>query len=65
MKNNVGLIDRWIRVCLGVAMILFAAMSPDVPYAFIGWLGIIPLVTGLLGWCGIYRVLGISTKKND
>ena len=63
MKRNVGLIDRSIRVWLGIAMISFAVMSPETPYSILGWLGVIPLVTGLAGRCGLYKLLGISTAR--
>ncbi|MGI9351518.1 MAG: YgaP family membrane protein [Rhizobiaceae bacterium] len=63
MKRNVGLIDRSIRVWLGIAMIFFALVSPETPFSFLGWLGIIPLVTGLTGRCAIYKLIGISTAR--
>ncbi|MDJ0612717.1 MAG: DUF2892 domain-containing protein [Rhizobiaceae bacterium] len=64
MNINVGIADRTIRIWLGIGMVLFAYMRPDLPYAFIGWLGVIPLATGLFGWCGIYKLFGITTVKN-
>lgn len=58
-KNNVGKADRIIRVILGVLLIgnvFFALQHP------IGWVGVILLVTGLLGICPLYSLLGINTK---
>ena len=64
MKVNVGIGDRAIRIWIGLAMIFFAYMNPDLSYGFIGWFGFIPLVTGIVGWCGLYRLLNITTVKN-
>ena len=64
MQINVGAVDRIVRVWIGIAMVLFAYMQPDVPYSFIGWLGVIPFFTGLFGWCGLYKILGFTTAKN-
>jgi len=58
-KNNVGKIDRVIRVVLGVLLI------GNVFYAFqhpIGWIGVILLITGIVGMCPIYSLLGVNTK---
>ena len=59
LKNNVGKIDRIIRIVLGVLLIgnvFFALQSP------IGWIGVILLVTGIAGICPLYSVLGMNTK---
>jgi len=58
MSTNVGKIDRIIRVAIGLAIIsqVFIGL-----HTLWGWIGIIPLLTGLLGWCGLYTVLGIRT----
>jgi hypothetical protein len=58
MKQNVGSIDRVIRVGAGVALIaasLFGAIG------LWGWLGVIPLATGLFGFCPAYMPFGLST----
>ena len=61
MSLNVGGIDRTLRIVVGIALIastfVVPAMSPW------GWLGIIPLATGLIGWCPAYLPLGIKTCK--
>ena len=59
-KNNMGKVDRIIRVILGVLLIgnvFFALQTP------IGWLGVILLVTGIAGICPLYSLLGINTKS--
>lgn len=53
--TNEGPIDRATRVGLGAAVL---SLGSSTPWA---WLGLIPLVTGLIGFCPLYRVFGIST----
>ena len=57
MKKNIGQLDRLMRVFLGLALIVFAAVMNQ-PWAY---LGIVPLVTGLAGHCPAYRLIGLST----
>lgn len=59
MKPNVGTVDKWLRVALGVALIVWAATGGPAW----AWLGLIPLLTGLFGFCPLYRLLGISTCR--
>ena len=61
MKKNVGSVERAIRVIAGIAILSLAFVGPQSPWAY---LGIIPLATGLMGWCPAYALLGISTCKN-
>ncbi len=61
MKKNIGTTDRVIRIVLGL-LILFLG------YYYQTWwgiVGIIPLATGLMGWCALYTMFGISTKKGS
>ena len=60
MKKNVGSIERAIRVIAGIAILSLAFVGPQSPWAY---LGIIPLATGLIGWCPLYTLLNISTCK--
>lgn len=53
--------DRLSRIAAGVILIGFALITGNV----VGWFGIIPLVTGIIGWCPIYRPLGINTCKTE
>jgi len=62
MKQNVGTVDRVIRVIIGLA-VLSLIFILDGGIRFIGLLGLIPLVTGILGWCPLYVLFKISTKK--
>ncbi len=62
MGHNVGTVDRVIRILLGVVILgLYGALEP--PLRYVTLIGLIPLGTGLLGQCLLYRVLGISTAK--
>ncbi len=65
MKVNEGTIDRAVRVLLGLALISLVYVGPKTPW---GWIGLLPLATGLIGFCGLYALLGISTcpaKRKD
>ena len=56
--TNVGSVDRALRVIVGLALIAMVFVGPQTPW---GWLGLIPLVTGLVRFCPLYRLLGLST----
>lgn len=58
MKKNEGTIDRALRIIVGVVLIALVFVGPQTPW---GWIGVIPLVTGLVGWCPAYRLLGLRT----
>lgn len=62
-KTNEGTIDRVLRVILGAALILGYFLNSDGAYSWLYLLGVIPLATGILGWCGLYAVFGINTCK--
>jgi hypothetical protein len=61
MTPNVGGIDRIVRIALGTVLLALAATGTVGVW---GWLGLLPLATGLLGWCPPYSLLGINTCKN-
>ena len=58
MNSNVGGIDRILRIIVGLALIALVFVGPQTPR---GWSGVVPLLTGLIGWCPPYAILGIST----
>ena len=58
MKRNVGPLDRIIRITLGIILIA-AALTGYVGWW--GWIGIVPLATGLMSSCLLYSLLGINT----
>ena len=57
MKANVGGIDKILRIVVGLALIAWAILGGPVW----AWIGVVPLATGLLGWCPAYTLLGIKT----
>jgi hypothetical protein len=61
MSINEGTLDRIVRVVFGLVLVALALVGPRTP---LGWLGIIPLVTGAVGFCPLYRVIGIRTTKH-
>jgi O-antigen ligase len=60
MKHNVGGIDRIARIVIGLVLIALAATGSIGAW---GWLGLVPLATGAIGWCPPYGLLGINTCK--
>jgi hypothetical protein len=60
MPINEGGIDRALRIIVGLAIISLVFVGPKSPWA---WLGLVPLVTGLVGFCPAYTLLGIRTCK--
>ena len=64
MNANVGGIDRILRIVVGIVLISLAALGIVGAW---GWIGVVPLLTGLFSWCPLYPLLGINTcpmKKN-
>jgi hypothetical protein len=58
MKANVGGIDRGLRVLVGIALIALTLMGTIGAW---GWIGVVPLLTGLVGSCPAYSLLGMNT----
>ena len=58
MKINVGNMDRALRIIVGIILITLAATGIFAPW---GWIGIIPLVTGIIKSCPLYSILGMNT----
>jgi hypothetical protein len=58
LPRNEGTVDRTLRVIVGIALIAVVFIGPQTPW---GWVGVIPLVTGLVGSCPVYRLLGMNT----
>ena len=63
MSVNVGTLDRILRLVIGTALLYFALLAQPTGYNWIGWLGIIPIVTALVGNCPLYSILGIRTCR--
>jgi len=62
MKKNVGKVDRWIRIVLGIVLLslLFLLQGGA---RWIGLVGLIPLVTGIVNYCPLYALFKIDTTK--
>jgi len=58
MKVNVGGMDRILRIVVGAALILWAALLGGPVWA---WIGVVPLATGLVKFCPVYTILGMNT----
>jgi hypothetical protein len=61
---NTGRVDRAIRLVLGVVVLgLYGATDP--PLKYVTLLGLIPVATGLSGFCPLYRLFGVSTCRTS
>jgi len=60
MNKNVGSVERVIRILVGLILVSLVFVGPQNPWF---WLGVIPLLTGLVGWCPPYALLGMNTCK--
>lgn len=58
MRTNEGNVDRVLRVVVGAGVLSLAFIGPQTSWAY---LGVIPLLTGLVGYCPVYALFGIST----
>lgn len=62
MKANIGILDRVLRIGAGVVLIGLAATGTIGPW---GYIGLIPLLTGLVSICPLYSMLGINSCPRD
>ncbi|MFO1415398.1 MAG: DUF2892 domain-containing protein [Burkholderiales bacterium] len=60
MTSNVGGIDRVIRIVVGLALIAATLMGAIGAW---GWIGVVPLATGLIRWCPAYLPFGMNTCR--
>ncbi|MBL9013735.1 MAG: DUF2892 domain-containing protein [Myxococcales bacterium] len=60
MMTNEASFDRVLRVVLGIVLLALVFVGPRTPW---GWLGLVPLATGLAGFCPLYRLVGIDTCR--
>jgi hypothetical protein len=60
MKTNESTLDRALRVVIGLLLVGLTVSGTIGPW---GYIGIIPIVTGVVGLCPLYSLLGIRTKK--
>ncbi|GGD55338.1 YgaP family membrane protein [Croceicoccus mobilis] len=62
MPCNEGKGDRALRIVVGLILIALVFVGPKTAW---GWLGLVPLVTGVVGFCPAYRLIGIDTCKRS
>jgi hypothetical protein len=60
MFKNVGGVDRVVRIVAGLGVLSLAFIGPQTPW---GYIGLVPLATGLIGWCPAYMPFGLKTCK--
>lgn len=68
IRKNIGLPDRIVRIVIGMivlSIIPLAFTDPKTSLAYLGFLGIIPLTAGILGFCPPYELLGINTHRKE
>ena len=61
MKQNVGRVDRWIRIAVGIVVLSLLVFISG-PARWFGLIGLVPLITGILGYCPIYSLLKMKTN---
>lgn len=59
MTTNESKIDRIVRVAVGIVLLALVFVGPK---TWLGLIGLVPLVTGLVGYCPLYRIIGIGTR---
>lgn len=61
MKRNIGSLDRMIRLVVGLVLLSLVFVGPQTVW---GYLGLIPIITALVGFCPLYAALGMSTDHS-
>jgi Protein of unknown function (DUF2892) len=62
MKQNVGSADKIVRIVLGLGLLSLLFLL-EAPMKYLGLIGLVPLLTSLMGWCPLYALLGMNTCK--
>lgn len=62
MTPNIGIIDRYARIAVGLALLALVFVGPKTPW---GLIGLVPLVTGLARFCPAYRIAGVDTCGSE
>jgi Protein of unknown function (DUF2892) len=65
MTKNMGSLDRTLRVIIGLVLIAYAIPLgfPHTGWNWVGWIGVVPLLTAAVSSCPLYSVLGVSTSS--
>ncbi len=63
MSKNVGGIDKVLRIIVGLVLIAYAIPLgfPQTGWNWVGWIGIVPLLTAIFGICPLYSIVGMNT----
>ncbi|MGF7169583.1 ABC-type polysaccharide/polyol phosphate export permease [Sphingobium xanthum] len=59
-QRNIGTIDRLLRIVIGIVLIALVFVGPRTPW---GWIGLVPLLTALIGTCPLYSLIGLKTRS--
>ena len=62
MKRNEGALDRAVRIALGVGLLALVFVGP---HTWLGLIGLVPLATGVVGFCPLYRLVGLRTCATE
>ena len=64
MRQNIGLADRILRVLVGGLLIAFAlgGIAPGTGWNWLGWIGVVPLLTAFVAFCPAYTLLHLSSR---
>jgi hypothetical protein len=64
MKTNIGVIDRSLRLIIGALLVAWAIPVgfPPMEYNWIGWVGVLPIITALVSYCPLYGFLDLTTN---
>ncbi len=58
--KNIGNLDKVLRLLVGIIGVTIVFVGPQTAW---GWLGLVPLITGLINFCPLYKVLGLNTSS--
>jgi hypothetical protein len=63
MEKNIGSLDRTLRIVVGLVLIAYAIPLgfPRTGWNWVGWIGVVPLLTAFLGICPLYSLIGVRT----
>ena len=62
MTRNIGRADQVLRIIVGLVLLALVFVGPKTP---LGYFGLVPLLTGLSGFCPLYALFGISTCSRE
>lgn len=62
MPCNVGGVDRALRAVVGLILIALVFVGPQTPW---GWIGLLPLLSAVAGFCPAYKLFGLKTCSRD